>query len=276
MKQSSSFNYEQMINLAMEKDLSVQENYDDLCEQMDMQSFIDYMCANAYLCNMDMSEKKNYVIWRTIEDEDTEYGDMKWRWMIYDVDCLVWTHPEVYGVEHKFEIDSFSKVMEYTGFALNEHRIFMMAKENEDFCKQFVLTFMDMANTNFSLENVEKVFTKWNVTLDEYDGFFKERYKYIVPYMAEEFGLTGTLESVNLEVDDVEGGTILLNTAKPDLLDGSWTGKYYTDYPITVTAIPAEGYKFVGWSGSVSSDNDTIEVEVTTGGIVLKAAFEKS
>lgn len=268
--------YGQMVNLAMEKDLSVQENYDSLCEQMDMQSFIDYMCANAYLCNMDMSEKKNYVIWRTIEDEGTEYGDTKWRWMIYDVDCLVWTHPEAYGVEQKFQIDSFSEVMEYTGYALNEHRIFSIAKANEGFCKQFVLTFMDMANTNFSIENVEKVFEKWNVTLDEYDGFFKERYKYIVLYMAEEFGLTGTLENVELKVNDTDGGTIMLNTTKPDLSDGSWSGSYYTDYPITVTAIPAEGYEFVGWDGSACSDNNTIEVDVITGGIVLEAIFERS
>lgn len=267
--------YGQMVNLAMEKDLSIQENYDELCTQMDMQSFIDYMCANAYLCNMDVSEKKNYMVWRTIEDEGTEYGDTRWRWLIYDVDCLVWAHPEAYGVEKKSQIDSFSKVMEYTGLALNEHPIFVIAKENKNFCKQFVLTFMDMANVNFSVENVENVFSKWKVSIDEYDGFFKERFDYIVPYMAEEFGLTGTLEEVTLKVNDVEGGTILLNTTTPDLSKGSWTGKYYTDYPVTVTAVAAEGYEFAGWSGSVTSKNDTINVEVEAGGSVLEACFEK-
>lgn len=267
--------YGQMVNLSMEKDLSIQENYDNLCTQMDMQSFIDYMCANAYLCNMDVSEKKNYMVWRTIEDEGTEYGDTRWRWLIYDVDCLVWAHPEAYGVEKKSQIDSFSKVMEYTGLALNEHPIFVIAKENKNFCKQFVLTFMDMANVNFSVENVENVFSKWKVSIDEYDGFFKERFDYIVQYMAEEFGLTGTLEEVTLKVNDVEGGTILLNTTTPDLSKGSWTGKYYTDYPVTVTAVAAEGYEFAGWSGSVTSKNDTINVEVETGGSVLEACFEK-
>lgn len=267
--------YGQMVNLSMEKDMSIQENYDNLCAQMDMQSFIDYMCANAYLCNMDVSEKKNYMVWRTIENEGTEYGDTRWRWLIYDVDCLVWAHPEAYGVEKKSQIDSFSKVMEYTGLALNEHPIFVIAKENENFCKQFVLTFMDMANVNFSVENVENVFSKWKVSINEYDGFFKERFDYIVPYMAEEFGLTGTLEDVTLKVNDVEGGTILLNTTTPDLSEGSWTGRYYTDYPVTVTAVAAEGYEFAGWSGSVTTKNDTIDVEVEAGGSVLEACFEK-
>ena len=38
--------YGQMVNLAMEKDHSLQENYDELCSKMDMQSFtleIQYM-----------------------------------------------------------------------------------------------------------------------------------------------------------------------------------------------------------------------------------------
>ena len=267
--------YGQMVNLAAETDLSIQENYDNLCSQMDMQSFIDYMCANAYLCNMDMSETKNYVIWRTIENEGTKYGDARWRWMIYDVDCLVWAKPESYGVERKSQIDSFSKVMDYTGKAMNEHSLFVIAKANEEFCKQFVLTFMDMANTNFSIENVEKAFAKWDVSLDEYDGFFKERFNYIVPYMAEEFNLTGTLENVTLKINDADGGIIQLNTTTPDLSDGSWTGKYYTDYSVTATAIPTDGYEFAGWSGSVTSDSDTIEAEVEVGGIVLEACFRK-
>ena len=66
-----------------------------------------------------------------------------------------------------------------------------------------------------------------------------------------------------------------INTTIPDLSEGSWTGKYYTDYPVTVTAVPADGYEFVGWSGSVTSNSDTIEAEVVEGGITLEAIFGK-
>ena len=267
--------YDQMVRYVEETDLSIQANYEELLTKMDMQSFIDYICANAYFCNMDVSETKNYMVWRTIEPEDTEAGDTRWRWMLYDVDCISWNHPEDYGVERKAQINSFAEIMETTGKALDSHTIFGAAKANEGFCKQFVLTFMDMVNVNFSIENVEKIFEKWNVTIEEYDGFFKERFDYIVPYMAEEFGLTGTLEEVTLKINDTEGGNIQLNTTSPDLTDGSWTGKYYTDYPVTATAIPEEGYQFVGWSGSVTSDSATIEAEVTVGGITLEAVFEK-
>ena len=90
---------------------------------------------------------------------------------------------------------------------------------------------MDMANVNFSIDNVEKAFAKWDRELDDdLRRFFEYRFDYIVPYMAEEFNLTGTLENITLKVNDVEGGTINLNTTTPDVSDGSWTGKYYTDW----------------------------------------------
>ena len=160
--------------------------------------------------------------------------------------------------------------------SIEEHKIYASCKKNKEFAKQFVLSFMDMANANFSIDNVEKAFAKWDRELDEdLRRFFEHRFDYIVPYMAKEFGIEGTLEKVTLKINDIEGGTIYLNTTSPDLLDGSWTGKYYTDYPITATAVPMAGYEFVGWSGSVVSDSVTIEMEVEEGGSTLEACFRK-
>ena len=257
-------------------DLSIPEEYVRFKEKIDIQSYIDYMCANIYLCNMDMSETKNITLWRTIEDEGTEFGDGRWRFMIYDIDCVEWVNENYYDVEEKAAINTFTQKMQYTKMSIDEHKIYASCKKNKEFAKQFVLSFMDMANVNFSIDNVEKAFAKWDRELDDdLRRFFEYRFEYIVPYMAEEFGITGTLEKVTLKVNDIEGGTIYLNTTSPDLLEGSWTGRYYTDYPVTVTAVPAEGYEFVGWSGSVVSDSVTIEMEVEAGGSTLEACFRK-
>ena len=207
--------------------------------------------------------------------DGSEKGDGRWRWMIYDTDCLEWMNCAFYGVDEKAEVNSFTETMEYTGSAIDEFLLYSSVKNSSKFRQQFVLSFMDMANVNFSVENVEKVFEKWNSSPDIYGDFFRKRFEYIVPYMAEEFGLIGTLENVTLKINDVEGGNVKLNTTMPDLSKGNWTGKYYTDYPITVTAIPSHGYEFVGWSGSVPADSATIEAEVVTGGITLEAVFEK-
>ena len=268
--------YGEMLGYVANTDMSVPENYEKLEQMADMQSYIDYICANVYLNNMDVSETKNYLLWRTIASEGTEKGDGRWRWMIYDTDCLEWMDRTNYGVLEKAEVNSFAKTMEFTGVAFNEFLLYSAAKSSPEFCRQFVLSFMDMANVNFSMENVEKTFAKWNSSPEIYGEFFRDRFDCIVPYMAEEFKLSGTLEDVILKVNDVEGGAIKLNTTKPDLSKGSWSGKYYTDYPVTVTAVPAEGYEFAGWSGSVNSDCATIEAEVAAGGITLEAMFERT
>lgn len=196
--------------------------------------------------------------------------------MVYDTDCLEWMDCTYYGESEKAAVNSFTEKMQYTERALNEHLLYLSAKRNSKFCRQFVLSFLDMANVNFSLKNVNAVFEKWNSSSEIYGDFFAHRFDYIVPYMAEEFGLTGTLEEVTLKVNDPSGGTIHLNTTTPDLSDGSWTGKYYTDYPVTVTAVPEEGYRFAGWCGSINSEENSLEAEVTAGGITLEAVFEKT
>lgn len=268
--------YLSVLGSAAINDLSAPEEYERFKTKVDIQSYIDYICANVYLCNMDMSETKNTMLWRTIENEGTEYGDGRWRWMIYDMDCVEWMNWSYYDAPEKAAVNSFANVMQFTGMSIDEHKIYASGKKNTEFCKQFVLSFMDMANVNFAIENVEKAFAKWDEELDDdLRNFFERRFDYIVPYMAEQFNLTGTIEKVTLEINDVEGGILQLNTTTPDLSEGSWTGRYYTDYPLTVTAVPADGYEFVGWSGSVTSDNATIDVEVTVGGITLEAVFER-
>jgi len=216
------------------------------------------------------------MLWRTIENEGTEFGDGRWRFMIYDMDCVEWVNWSYYDAEEKAAINSFNEVMQFTKMSIDEHKIYASCKKNEEFAKQFVLSFMDMANVNFSLKNIERIFDKWNYKLEgRLKDFFENRFNYIVSYMAEEFALTGSLEKVTLRITDIEGGNIRLNTTIPDLSEGSWTGKYYTDYPITVTAVPEDGYQFVGWSGNIESDNITIETSLKEGGITLEAIFEK-
>lgn len=257
-------------------DLSIPEEYETLKEKIDVQSYIDYICANVYLCNMDVAEWKNAMCWRTLEKEGTLYGDTRWRWMMFDVDCLEWVDCEYYGVREKAAINSFTEVMQFTEQAICQHMIYASCKNNPEFCKQFVLSFLDMCNVNFTYDNVKKVFEKWDHEMeDDLETFFQNRFDYIVAYMADEFQLEGTLEEITLKINDAKGGNIQLNTTTPDVSSGTWSGKYYTDYPITVTAVPNEGYEFIGWSGSVDSDNATIETEVVAGGITMEAVFKK-
>ena len=107
----------------------------------------------------------------------------------------------------------------------------------------------------------------------EIDDFFRDRFPFAMESLAEKFGLTGSLETLTVLNRTLEGGTVAVNTASSDREE--WEGRYFTDFPLTLTATAREGYRFAGWQGDVTGEQEQIEVSVPTGGLVLEAVFEK-
>ena len=132
-----------------------------------------------------------------------------------------------------------------------------------------------MMNTNFSLKNVEEVLGEWGLDLSYANGYFVKRPEYMIESLRKEFDLYGTVEMVVLETNDTEAGKIYINTTEADVSEGKWTGQYFTDYPVNITAVPNPGYRFVGWSGTYEISEESIKVAVPEGGMVLTAVFEK-
>ncbi len=283
-----------------EQDMADASNYRALGEIMDLQSYIDFMCINIYVDNMDFDNMKNVVMWRVRDRVPGPYGDGKWRWALYDLDAMEWGYAEDWGLSSTQEKNTFCLMPRDVNaeISINQQRIYTALKENPDFCRQFVLTFMDLANQNFNYERVKAEIEAYGYEsdgyqggglgggtqpLDYYDSFFRERAFWIIPYMAEEFGLSGTREDVILSVNDPEAGAVQINTITPDLSKGPWSGEYYTDYPVIVTAKACVGYEFVGWEKTVLSNgrkttvyrDKTMEIPVEKGGIRLNAVFRK-
>jgi len=280
---------QELYTYIQEKDFTNDEDFVAFCEKVDIQSYIDYMCFNIYIDNMDFTETKNAVWWRSRTKTNSPYEDGKWRFCLYDLDAMEWGDASMWGYQKQAEKNSFSLVPRYTGnLPINQQKLYVALKKNSQFQKQFVLTFMDMVNTNFRPENVLDVIRAYGEDATDYlsgnggtrdiayyKSFFNERADYIVPYLAEEFGLTGTLETVTLSQNTLQGGTVYINTTQPDLTNGQWSGVYYTDYPVTLKAVAAEGYRFAGWEGTVQSADPEIQMTLTKGGASVNAVFEK-
>ena len=238
-------------------------------EQADVQSYIDYTAINFMLCNLDYGDYYNYVLWRAPPLGGRQGESAKWKWCIYDVDALTWVNEEKYGPREAVNTFHFDE-----GKGIAYTAIFASLKENAEFRQRFANSFMDILNNNFAPEHVEKVLKKYGYDLDYLNGYFRKRPAYAAKYLAEELGLTGSLETVTVTADP-EMGSVTVNTSQIDLSSGTWSGQYYTDYPITVTAQPAEGYTFLGWKG----DADTLEPSLTLsmdGGLNLEAVFVKT
>lgn len=276
--------YEFMIELVKECDLSYDDVYDMICENIDVQSFIDYFCINLYAGNADVSMRENTALWRTIENEEGMYGDGKWRWMLFDMDMSLQSYDETYWLEK---------------CNLMNEPVMQSLLDNERFRKQFCITFMDIANVNYAYDTVHRKLAEWENLykeqvvkthrcfggedfneetfhgyIMEIDDFFRDRFSFAMESLAYAFGLTGKLETITVEKPDSERGTVTINTASLDGLE-EWSGQYFTDYPITISANPKEGYRFVGWGGDINSEESTVEIRLPEGGLRVEAVFEK-
>ena len=114
----------------------------------------------------------------------------------------------------------------------------------------------------------------------ELHTFFEHRAEYIIPMLAEHFGLQGPLVDITLSSVPDKQGSIKLNTISPDLSETDWTGQYYTDYPVSLQALHAKGYRFVRWeieNGEiVSGDSEHKKIEVQLNADTrITAVFEK-
>ncbi len=264
------YDYETFMDWVKDSDFSDPAEWDSFQKQADVQSYIDYTVINYFLCNLDYGDYHNYVLWRAPTFGGRRRAELaKWKWCIYDVDALTWVNEEKYGSRESVNVFSPGE-----DGGINATSVFSSLKVNSEFRQQFVISFMDMLNNNFAPANVEKVLADYGYTLDWMDGFFRKRPAYAVQHLAEEFDLTGSPETVTVTTAHPEMGSVTVNTSLLDLSSGSWSGQYFTDYPITVTAAANDGYKFVGWKGDTGGAGETVTVSVD-GGITLEAVFAK-
>lgn len=142
--------YSDILDYVSKNDLSLDENYQQVCEWIDIQSYIDYYCFQIYVANCD-SVSNNYALWRTKNIVDNEYGDGKWRWILYDTDDSLGMVPGHTDVD----IDSFIAGQWFVS-PLNDI-LFSSLIKNQNFQKQFKKTFYEIGQSNFhfSVSNKE-------------------------------------------------------------------------------------------------------------------------
>lgn len=255
-------------------DFSDHEAWEALLSETDVQSYIDYVAINYFLCNYDFSQWHNCFLWRSESRGSSPWADQRWRWCLYDVDAFD-TVEHAYPEGPAAEIDIFNCVFPQTDIVLNQNDLFLALKQNSAGRKQFVLSFLDIGNNNFAPERVAPVLEQYGLDLSWKGNYFLDRFAYAADYLAREFNLTGSLETVSVTTSDPSMGSVQVNTSVIDLSSGVWTGQYFTDYPITVTAVPADGCEFSGWKGDISGTEPTITVS-PEGGIALEPVFVRT
>lgn len=152
--------YREFTVWAATADMTKDKNYQKFCQQMDVQSFMDYVTVETYINNNDwaVGYLNNWIAWKSkTVNPDIPKADGKWRFIFYDLDYS----SGLYGMEQTaYNYDSINKMYsEELEFSLMD--ILKNLCKNETFKKQFYDNYLRIMETCFAPERVSD-------TLDEY------------------------------------------------------------------------------------------------------------
>ncbi|MGV6860696.1 MAG: CotH kinase family protein [Putridiphycobacter sp.] len=162
--QSDSAEMKDLELFVSNNDMSVQANYDYVLHRIDVENYIDYMCAEIYLSNVDWVYS-NVVIWRKNGPYTPGLGagyDGKFRWAMYDLDGGFGGDCE----SAYYTVNTLEAATVETGTFSSYTRFFRGMLNNPDFKKQFVNRMCDLLNTWFKPEVVKHHMNNLKSVLD--------------------------------------------------------------------------------------------------------------
>lgn len=245
----------------------------------DMNSYADYIIAEAYTHNTDWPQN-NIKMYRS---EKTGY---RFRFCIIDLELSLqpggWSSAGDNPIDYLFSRDSNNPYI----------NIWLRSIENEQFKNYFINRFADMMNTTYLSEKLlekeqemfskmaaemPKEFARWgdpgnvagqmaafvekhNILRSEYQS----RTMFVRDYITSGFDLVKQVD-VGLDVFPENAGRIKISTIIPDSLP--WTGVYFDGNPVSLIAIPENGYEFLYWQTNdvltEQNPEDTITLNIS-------------
>lgn len=138
--------YNSFRSFVMKSDMTKESNYTKVRKQMDIQSFLDYLCVNMFIANGQYGSERS-VTWKTVKTGDSEYADGKWRFLIGNTDYSL--DNEILGELASSSIDSFLM----PGVIDDDFTLSLL--KNKEFKKQLIETMDKMVDEIFTKEKTE-------------------------------------------------------------------------------------------------------------------------
>lgn len=276
-----------------DNDMTNEKNYAKACELVDMDSFTEYLAAEVYICNQDWLW--NNASWwrsRSTNKAESEYQDGKWRFAMFDVEFSM----DLYGDGRNAYDDILDELLNGDGYF---GPLFKSLIKNKDFKTKFILACENVMNIAF---NVDLATKRLNEYYNEYSPYIDQHMDRFVPWQSlggvadhvkhwsdwvsnrsnTFLGIVktdlemrnATENKVTININDSSMGIVKVNGYRIPFKNKSWSGKYLSGYKITIKAVPAKGYEFVGWTGGYEGDSASITVNPSSA-LKLTANFKK-
>jgi hypothetical protein len=263
--EGDNHDYLNMIDFVENNDLSDPGNYTIVEEQINIENFIDYYIIQIYVGNTDWPGN-NIKFWRP------HIEGAKWKWILYDTDFGFGFIKNYYHNTLLFALDPNGPEWPNPPWST---LLFRSLMENVEFQNKFINYFCYYSNTRFSTnyvgEHISDIVNniapempnhieRWGGDIDQWYGninvvhqFGNQRISIVFNHVGNYFGLNES-SNLNLSVVPPDAGAVSISGLT--IPDNSWSGEYFNDIPIEISAISNPGYIFSHWEGSSELDKD--------------------
>ncbi len=256
--------YNNMRNFILSSDLNDPANYERAGEMIDLDNFIDYWIATIYSNKKNADHNTSY--WR-VRNPKTGSGvkevfDGRWRWIANDF-------------ENGFDDPAFNN-LDLIYWMMKDSLLKKMS-DSELFRKTFLSRFADLLNSSFSESHVLKKIDyfhqllepemqehidrwgtpasmgHWEQAINNFRVFASGRVAHQFNHLKSKFGIAQT-HQLEVDVNNQIMGSIQVNSLRINQsLHGitsqvyPWTGSYFESVPVSISALPYKGYRFLHW-----------------------------
>jgi autotransporter-associated beta strand protein len=248
-------------------DMSNPALYDQALALLDMGTFIDHLILKIFAG--DDHYAPEYIFWKARLPENDNFGDGRWRLMVKDFDSTLFTANYVTGLATGTHPRPFG------------YELFQSLLANPSFRNDFINRFADLLNSHFLPARFQEIIhsaynemlpmwgemsARWNniafsnpnrpFTASQRDALLNWSTQHPPRqrlHLRQHFGLAGEA-NLSVAVSDPAHGIVRVNTidiagGKPGMASQPypWTGTYFHNVPVNLTAIPSQGFRFAGW-----------------------------
>lgn len=273
-----SRHYKDMLDFMRNNSLANESNYRYVQTLMDTDNYIDYMVTQIWSANTDWPHN-NIRFWR-IEAPDEQLTDLpghdgRWRWLLYDLDYGL-------GLAEEVSHNSLERVIHSTDWSTF---LFRNLIKNQEFRTDFINRCADHLNYTFAPDRVNQMIDEmsevyrpemeehlirwpytssvrqWETYVNNVRKWINARPDHMRKHIISEFKLSGHTD-LTISISNGSGGIVRVNSLSVSGKE-PWTGTYFKGIPVTIEAIPDEGYVFVGWQGAITSANPSQSLNMT-------------
>ncbi len=287
--EGSAEHYQAMMSYIASNDMTQSAVYEEVKTRMEVINYMDYQIAQIYVDNEDWPGN-NIKFWRP----QTDSG--RWRWILFDTDFG-------FGIGY-CTLGSAGYNNNTLAFALDPNGpgwpnppwstlLLRSLVKNETFKSEFINRFADRINYDFEPSRVNHLIDSlkgniaaeipyhidrwnhiwnWENNINVLKNFATKRPSYMRSYINSQFSLGGAV-TLTVDVSDKNQGYVQVSSLI--IKTYPWTGTYFKNNPVQVTAMPLPGYEFERWEG-MDSNSASVLLSIPTSGRSVKAIFKKS